>query len=208
VRITMEATPGSSLDCYLELQGPDGAIVEANDDIDPGVVRNSLITVDLPADGTYTIVASRYVGPDAEPTTGTYRLSLELVGEGAASGTASQTIPLAYGQTEVGEINDEQYLVFYVFEGSAADVVTIEINNLTGNLDSVLHLYRSAGDQWVEIANNDDSPTGGTYEALLKSVILPQTGKYLIAVNRYGLDREHTFGTFAITLTLESQPPQ
>jgi hypothetical protein len=208
VRITMEATPGSSLDCYLELQGPDGAIVEANDDIDPGVVRNSLITVDLPADGTYTIVASRYVGPDAEPTTGTYRLSLELVGEGAASGTASQTIPLAYGQTEVGEINDEQYLVFYVFEGSAADVVTIEINNLTGNLDSVLHLYQSAGDQWVEIANNDDSPTGGTYEALLKSVILPQTGKYLIAVNRYGLDREHTFGTFAITLTLESQPPQ
>ena len=37
----MEATPGSTLDCYLELQGPDGAIVEANDDIDPGVVRDS-----------------------------------------------------------------------------------------------------------------------------------------------------------------------
>jgi hypothetical protein len=207
VRITMEATPGSALDCYLELQGPDGAVVDANDDIDPGVVRDSLITVDLPADGTYTIVASRYVGPDEAPTAGTYRLSLEAIDENAASGagTAPQTTPLAYGQTEVGEINDDQYLVFYVFEGTVGDVVTIQVNNLTGNLDSVLHLYRSEGDQWVEIANNDDSPTGGTYEALLQNVILPQTGKYLIVVNRYGLDRERTFGTFAITLTLEPQ---
>jgi hypothetical protein len=111
---------------------------------------------------------------------------------------------LLYGQTEVGEITDERYLVFYVFDGISGDVVTIEVDNLTGNLDSVLHLYQSVGSQWIEIANNDDSPTGGTYEALLKSVILPQTGKYLIAVNRYGLDRENTFGTFAITLTLES----
>jgi hypothetical protein len=205
VRITMEATPGSALDCYLELQGPDGAVVDANDDIDPGVVRDSLITVELPADGTYTIVASRYVGADEAPTSGTYRLSLEANNETATSGTgtAPQTVPLAYGQTEVGEINDDQYLVFYVFEGTVGDVVTVEVNNLTGNLDSVLHLYRSDGDQWVEIANNDDSPTGGTYEALLENVVLPQTGKYLIVVNRYGLDRERTFGTFAITLTLE-----
>ncbi len=206
VQITMEATPGSALDCYLELQGPDGAVVGANDDIDPGVVRDSLITVDLPADGTYTIVASRYVGPDADPTSGTFRLSLEANNEtSAASGTAPQITPLAYGETEVGEINDDQYLVFYVFEGTVGDAVTIEVNNLTGNLDSVLHLYRSDGEQWVEIANNDDSPTGGTYEAKLQSVILPQTGKYLIAVNRYGLDRERTFGTFSITLTLEPQ---
>ncbi len=120
-------------------------------------------------------------------------------------GRAPQITPLAYGETEVGEINDDQYLVFYVFEGTVGDIVSIEVNNLTGNLDSVLHLYRSDGDQWVEIANNDDSPTGGTYEAKLQSVILPQTGKYLIAVNRYGLDRERTFGTFSITLTLEPQ---
>jgi hypothetical protein len=208
VRITMEATPGSTLDSYLELQGPDGAEVGANDDIDPGVVRDSLITAELPADGTYTIIASRYVGPDEAPTAGTYRLSLEAVGEQGTAPPAEsnpQTTPLAYGQTEVGEINDDEYLVFYVFEGTVGDVVTIEVNNLTGNLDSVLHLYRSEGEQWVEIANNDDSPTGGTYEALLQSVVLPQTGKYLIVVNRYGLDREHTFGTFAITLTLESQ---
>ncbi len=206
VRITMEATPGSTLDCYLELQGPDGAIVEANDDIDPGVVRDSSITVELPADGTYTVVASRYLGTDADPTSGTYQITLDLADETTEAAQAgSQTIPLTYGQTEVAEINDAQYLVFFVFDGQAGDRITIEVDNLTGNLDSVLHLYQSAGTGWLEIASNDDSPTGGTYEALLQGIILPQTGKYLIAVNRYGLDRESTFGTFSVTLTLESQ---
>jgi hypothetical protein len=204
VRITMEATPGASLDCYLELQDAAGEIIEANDDIDPGVIRDSQIEIELPADGTYTILASRYVGPDSEPTTGTFRLNLERLDGDGGTGVSSQIIPLVYGQTEAGEITDEQYLVFYVFEGTAGQVVSIEIDNLSGNLDSVLHLYQSVGEQWVEIASNDDSPTGGTYEALLQSIVLPQTGKYLIAVNRYGLDREGTFGTFAITLTLES----
>ena len=40
--------------------------------------------------------------------------------------------------------------------------------------------------------------------ALLSNIILPQTAKYLIAVSRYGLERETTIGTFTITLTRES----
>ncbi len=200
VRITMEATAGSQLDCYLELHDGNNVLVEANDDIDPGRIWDSQITVDLPSDGTYTIIASRYVGPDEDPTSGAYRLTLERQDETALPGVSTYTLPLSYGSSEIGEINDEQYLLFYVFDGNAGDNVTITIKNINGNLDSVLHLYRSVGTQWVEIANNDDSPSGGTYEALLGDVILPQTGKYLIAVNRYGLDREHTYGTFTITL--------
>jgi hypothetical protein len=67
-----------------------------------------------------------------------------------------------------------------------------------------MHLYQSVNNQWVEIANNDDAPTGNTYAPLLGGIILPQTGKYLIAVNRYGMERENTAGTFSITLTLNS----
>ncbi len=203
VRITMEATPGSELDCYLELQDADGATVDANDDIDPGQIRDSQIVVDLPADGEYTIIASRYVGPDAPPTSGRYRLMLELVDENAVTGVSSMVEPLGYGQTVVGELNDDQYLLFYVFEGQAGDVVTIEVEHLSGNLDSVLHLYRAEGDGWVEIASNDDSPVGGTYAPLLSRVVLPQSGKYLVAINRYGLESEHTYGTFSLTLTRE-----
>ncbi|MBN2304904.1 MAG: PPC domain-containing protein [Anaerolineae bacterium] len=205
VRITMEAMPGSPLDCYLELQDATGAVVDANDDIDPGVIRDSEIVTELPANGDYVIVASRYVGPDADATSGSYELRFAQVTEAdlTADGVSSDVVPLVYGRTEVGEITDDQYLVFYVFEGTAGDTITVEINTLSGNLDSVLHLYRSAGSGWAEIASNDDSPRGGTYEALLDRVVLPQTGKYLIAVSRYGLDRENTFGTFTVTLTRE-----
>lgn len=204
VQIVMEAAPDSALDCYLELRDENDELVDANDDIEPGVIRDAQLTIDLPADGTYTLVASRYVGPDTELTEGEYILSLELLAENVVDGVSPSTVPLAYGQTLTGEINDEQYLLFYVFDGEAGDVVTIEVTPLSGNLDAVLHLYQSVGNQWLEIANNDDAPSGGTFAPLLDSIILPSTGKYLIAVNRYGLDLENTFGTFAITLTLES----
>lgn len=205
IRVTMKAAPGSQLDSYLELQDANGTVLQANDDINPGVVRDAQITAELPADGTYTLLASRYVGPDAAPTTGGYSLSLELLTGPVTGGASSQTTPMSYGQTEVGEINDQQVIVFYVFEGTAGDVVSVQVKNVSGNLDSVLHLYSADGNQWVEIANNDDSPTGGTYEAALTDVILPQTGKYLIAVNRFGLDQQSTYGTFMITLTRKTQ---
>ena len=201
VRITMEATAGSDLDCYVELQDENGAVIGANDDIDPGVVRDSRIVANLPADGTYTVIASRYVGPDAPTTSGEYRITLDRVDDSAPlNRITSSTKLIAYGQTEVDEINDDQMLLFYVFDGMASDIVTIEVDHLSGNLDSVLHLYRSEGDGWVEIASNDDSPTGGTYAPLLSNVSLPQTGKYLIALSRYGLASEASYGTFALTL--------
>lgn len=207
IQITMKASPGSGLDGYLELQDASGAVIDANDDIVPGQVRDSRIATELPADGSYVIIASRYVGPDTEPSSGTYELLLERVDESpGASVTAagSQIVPLSYGQTEAGEITAEKYLQFYVFDGKAGDVVTIRITHTSGNLDSVLHLYQSVASGWVEIASNDDSPAGGTYEALLSNIVLPQTAKYLIAVSRYGLERETTTGTFTVTLTHES----
>ncbi|WP_162910083.1 PPC domain-containing protein [Aggregatilinea lenta] len=205
VRITMRATADSALDCYLELQDADGNVVDANDDIDPGVIRDSRINTKLPADGTYTIIASRYVGPDADPTAGDYQLTLEMgAAEDIGSAGAEQTgeiIAMAYGDSVTGEIGDEQYLLFYVFDGTANDVVTITLENLSGNLDSVMFLYQSTDTGWVELTHNDDSPLGGTYESLLRDVTLPATGKYLIAVTRYGMESEHTAGAFTLTLT-------
>lgn len=204
IQITMKASAGSTLDCYLELQAADGTVIEANDDIVPGQVRDARIAVELPADGTYTIVASRYEGTDAPPTSGTYELLLERIDNEALIGVSPVLLPIVYGQTVTGAISDEQYLLFYVFDGQAGDTVTIQVTHTSGNLDTVLHLYRAEGTQWVEIASNDDSPTGGTFEPMLSRVILPQTSKYLIAIHRYGLDRETGAGTFSITLTQET----
>jgi hypothetical protein len=116
------------------------------------------------------------------------------------SGVSTSSERIAYGQTLMGDISNEEYLLFYVFDGTAGDNITITIDSLSGNLDGVLYLYGSAGSGWTEIANNDDSPTGATYDPLLGNVILPQTGKYLIAVGRYNLDRGDTTGSFSITL--------
>lgn len=203
IQIEMTAAAGSSLDCYVELQTIDGTPVAANDDIDPGRVRDSRLTTELPSDGAYIIIASRYVGDDAPITTGAFNLTLEQVDE-QSLGVSDEIIPIAYGETLTNQINDEQYLVFYSFDASAGDIISIEIEHLSGNLDTVLFLYQSSGENWRELASNDDSPTGGTYEAMLSNITLPQTGKYLIAVSRYGLETENYFGDFNITLRKEN----
>lgn len=203
VRITMEAAPGFDLDSYLELQDSSGNVIDANDDINPGVIRDSRITIELPADGDYKVLASRYVGEDTDVTSGDFDLTLALLTEEdlLASGVNQETIPITYGQSLTGEINDNQYLVFYVFDGEAGDVVSVLVDHLSGNLDSVLHLYQASGDSWVLLITNDDSPTGGTYEALLDNIVLPETTKYLIAISRYGLSEEATAGAYSLTLT-------
>jgi len=204
IRLTLRAAAGSALDPYLELRDAAGAVIDANDDIDPGIIRDAQIITSLPADGAYQVLVSRYVGPDADLTAGAYELMLEQVaGDTAAQMPANRAIiPLRYGQTQIGEITNEQYLLFYVFTGAAGDVVTIEVDQLSGNVDAVLHLYQAAGERWTQIAYNDDSPIGGTYDPLLSAVTLPSSGPYLIAVGRYGLDKETGMvGTFSITLT-------
>ncbi|HEX3051039.1 MAG TPA: PPC domain-containing protein, partial [Aggregatilineaceae bacterium] len=200
VRITMEAAAGSTLDCYMELQSTDGTVIDANDDIDPGVIRNSQIVTELPADGEYQILASRYVGDDAEITSGAFNLTLENVTGQDITPLNTDIIPLSYGESATGEVNDEQYLLFYVFDGTAGDIVSIQIDNQSGNLDSVLYLYQSSSAGWVEMAENDDSATGATFDALLSNIVLPVTGKYLIAAGRYDLETGTTSGTFSITL--------
>ena len=203
VRLTLRAAPGSSLDPYLELRDEAGTVIDANDDTDPGVIRDSQIVATLPQDGAYQVLVSRYVGPDAEPTTGAYELTVELAGEDEAAPAAADTVvtPISYGQTQVGAIDNDNYLLFYVFTGAAGDTITIEVDQLSGNVDAILHLYQAAGGSWTQIAYNDDSPIGGTYDPLLSDVTLPASGTYLIAVGRYGLDKEVSMaGTFSITL--------
>jgi len=204
VRLTLRAAPGSDLDPYLELRDVAGTVIDANDDIDPGVIRDAQIVITLPQDGAYQLLVSRYVGPDAAPTSGAYELTIEPAEAGEAAPAAANAIvtPISYGQTQAGAIDNDHYLLFYVFTGAAGDVVTVEVDQLSGNVDAILHLYQATGGSWTQIAYNDDSPIGGTYDPRLSDVTLPASGTYLIAIGRYGLDKEvNMAGTFSITLT-------
>jgi Bacterial pre-peptidase C-terminal domain len=201
VRINMSAAAGSSVDTLLRLLDDNGEVLEENDDIVNGQNRNSLLQTELPADGEYTIQATRFSPTDGTPATeGDYNLALEIV-DPAAAGISPTVLPISSGETVTNTVNDEQYLMFYSFEGSSGEVVTIEVNAISGDLDAVLYLltYTSAG-QSVELTSNDDSLRGGTFNPLIEDYSLPISGTYLIGVGRF--PDSPSSGDFTMTLTI------
>jgi hypothetical protein len=67
---------GGTLDPALYLISPEGAQLDYNDDVEPGVNANSVIDqVTLPSTGTYYILATHY-GLNFGGTSGTFNLAL------------------------------------------------------------------------------------------------------------------------------------
>jgi hypothetical protein len=62
--LTLSSAEGGALDPALALYQPDGRLLAYNDDASDAVLETSaqLAQVSLPADGTYTIAATRYEG--------------------------------------------------------------------------------------------------------------------------------------------------
>lgn len=93
VSISMNAVKGGSLDPLLILLDSNGNVVTSNDDANPNT-RDSLISnFQLPADGTYTIVATRYALAIGG-TEGDYQLKVTFGKVSIANATAT---PLATG---------------------------------------------------------------------------------------------------------------
>lgn len=204
VEISMTSVGAQLLDTYITLLDPTGEVVGENDDINPGINRNSFLIATLPDDGQYTIIATRYEGDTAEPelTEGDYELVLNFR-DPALAGVNQEPNRLAYGATVSGVINDDTYLNFYFFEGTQGDTIEITIDRIDGNLDSILYLYTytSAGEPLL-LAANDDSPFGNTFDPYI-SYTLPRTALYLIAITRYAQNADElTSGSYNITLGL------
>jgi hypothetical protein len=87
VNVSLEALTGS-LDTYLVLLGPDSTPLVSNDDLDDST--NSAVSRSLAADGTYTIIATRY-GLTIGGTEGEYNLTVTSQTETAAAGTPAPT---------------------------------------------------------------------------------------------------------------------
>lgn len=209
VEISMTARSAADpLDTFLRLQDADGNVIAENDDINPGVVRDSFITQQLSADGEYTIIATRYSGTTAPITAGEFNLTLSIQ-DPIFTGVDRTANLIRYGQTVTEAITDETDLFFFYFEGNQGDSVTIEIETVAGNLDAVMYLYAitSTGD-FLQLAYNDDSPLGNTLDPYIEYT-LPRTGGYVVAVTRFenpdaatNPDLELTEGEFSI-LVLE-----
>lgn len=198
VTIDATASPFDTLDTTLVLLGPDGEMVAVNDDRDLfGGDYNALLAgIILPQDGTYTIVVGRYQGASGT-STGEFTLILDLADE-----SASGQVAIAYGETLVGTINNENYQDSYVFEGVAGDVVSIEVIATSGDLDTIVSLVGPSGE--VLDGNDDVDFEAGNTNSALRAFVLPSDGTYTILVGRYEGRNGTTTGNYTLELILES----
>jgi hypothetical protein len=178
--IAMDRTDSSSLDSYLELLGP-GGLVGYNDD--SGGTLNSRLTVTLPADGAYRVVARSYNRSSA----GAYRVSLTL--EQTAAGEGDDGRWLRLGEALRGAISPNSDRDTYYFSAAAGRVVSLRMTSVTTGLDSYLELYDPHG---AKVAENDDSggglnswivadlPVAGTYRVVARSWNGASGGDYTV----------------------------
>ena len=154
------------LDCYLELYGPNG--VALTDDDDSGEGLDALIEYyELPADGTYRLVASNALFGG-----GAYELTLERT-EMVIEGT------LTYGETMSATL-EPGTRHHWLFEGEEGDVVTISMIAVNDDMDTYLELFAPDG---VRVMSDDDS--GGEANAEISTFELPLSGTYRIIARGY-----------------------
>jgi hypothetical protein len=205
--------PGG-LDGYLLLLGPDGeTLLEADDAGDS--VMPVIEEYELPADGVYTLVATRF-GLANGYSVGEYSLTLAQVGvsppAGAVTGGGARwlapgTLPprlrwLSYNEAISGVLSDEDSEHWFVFQGSAGDEITLRMVAGESALDPFLILTDSAG---YELARADDKPDGAL-DAVIAGFTLPADGSYLLRATRYGFEHGPSAGGYTLAIETEAAP--
>jgi hypothetical protein len=173
VRIAMTS---SDVDTYLLLEGPDGDVVDENDDRNDGSY-NSEIVLELPGSGEYTIWATTYEGD----VTGRYTLAVEAV-----TADRPDLREIGFGETASGYVDvlDEtdpqtgKLAEPVTFTGSTGQGVSISMTS--DELDTLLVLTGPNGEG---IARNDDRDEN-TYDSEIRTQ-LPADGEYTIWATNY-----------------------
>jgi serine protease Do len=181
VSITMTS---NQVDAYLILLAPDGSDLAQDDDSAGGT--NARISVVLPTNGTYTILANSY----AEGEVGTYSLQ---AGVGSNSTATQVTRPRAasgFLLQEDGTLGpgsqvlqeDGSFYQEHVFQGTAGQRIAISMES--SEFDTYLILFSPEGEV---LDQNDDVCTSPSPECLNSeiSLTLPATGTYRIFANSY-----------------------
>ncbi len=156
VQVSMIALD-ESLDPVLKLYGPDGVLIDENDDFDFSVNTNSRIDAVLPADGEYRIEADSFAG-----TTGAFEVTLTFPSVLTDSDTLSDAVP---------EIS-------YDYEGTAGQVIRIDMVATDDSTDPLIRLIAPDG---TEVTDDDG---GEGFNARLETT-LDQTGTYTIVATAF-----------------------
>ncbi|NJR39108.1 MAG: trypsin-like serine protease [Leptolyngbyaceae cyanobacterium CSU_1_4] len=181
----------SDLDAYLILLSPNGDDLGQDDNGAGG--KNAKLTVTLPEDGTYTVLANTHSAREI----GRYSIQAAVVGGGSgsvnggtggsaprpnASQQASGSLPLqiqgTLGVNSRVLQSDRSPYQEHSFQGTAGQRITISLESR--EFDSYLILLDPEG---KKIGENDDASSSTMDSAL--TVTLPSTGIYRIIANTY-----------------------
>lgn len=110
--------------------------------------------------------------------------------------------PIIAGETLEGVITNDQYFETYQFNAIAGETVTIDMQAISGSLDTLLLLFNDNG---IIIADNDDIESAVNTNSRMNSVRIPADGTYTIFASRYGKDVAGTEGVYTLTLSSSEQ---
>lgn len=203
VIIRMQAVD-RGLDPFLYLYGPEGEIIGQDDD--GAGAPDAELAVVLPADGRYTVVASRFGGASGA-SAGGYTLTLEGAGvndvttEGRNAGEALpadfQNLPrVRYGDVITDRLDNIVPYRAYVFQARAGDTVEITMQTTQGDLDPILRLLN---DRLETLAEHDDISAANKNARL--TLAIPADGYYAILASRYNGEAGTTSGSFRLAIT-------
>lgn len=151
----------------------------------------ALDPVVLPADGVYAIDLS---APPTMPAAYTVHLALEPA-------SALPAAPLPPGGSVEGRLSPTILRQAWTFEGRQGDVAALRVvRDSRGTLSPMLTLYAPAGET---LASAQAEPEG---EAQIQPYILPENGRYTVAVTRRLGPLGGTEGRYRADLTLEPAP--
>lgn len=194
ITITLDQTRGR-LDAYLILA--DAGLRPLAQDDDGGSGRNARIDgYRLPANGVYTIIATRFERADGD-SAGGYRLQLLREGN-AYDDVVADIARITYGTNIRNTISVERGDNLYAFWGEQGDTVRISMNRGSGNLDAVIELLDT---QQRRILYDDDSGNGNN--ARIDGYTLTYTGVHYIRATRYtgNSKPDDTVGDYNLVLT-------
>ncbi len=196
IDVTLTRTDGN-LDPLLILTDDQNDILARDDDSAAGYDA-ALNSQQLPRDGTYFLIVTRF-GQARGLTTGSYSLTLAHAGlVDTGSGAALQ-----YGDSVVDNLDQTKFQQIYAFHATRGDYINASMQRISGDLDSYLILADSQGN--ILATNDEDPASPGTLDAALADLRIEKTGDYVLVATRFGRDAGTSRGGYS--LTLDRLPP-
>lgn len=195
--ISMLRSSGT-LDPYLQVVDGERFVIAQNDDQTGADTRNARIdSLIIASSGTYIIVATRY-----DNSAGSFVLTLEEAADSGSGSTRLAPLSLAYGESAVGSLDNQQFARYYSFTAQASDLVTINLERGgSGDLDAYVTL---ADIDFQSLIEDDDSGEG--QNARIADYRIPADGRYHIIASRFEGATGATSGEYRLSLDKLDNP--